>query len=124
MTSNISFGAVSAIHASGTERRTSHSNNDNIEARNTLTVMDITSTNRRMSRTTQIMNEEMNTISMPEPSYSYKMALETVPQTPAAEIVAFELEEVPDHRATGKIASWRGAMILVRLYICSMLYKS
>ncbi|KAF8824799.1 hypothetical protein HHX47_DHR7000077 [Lentinula edodes] len=76
---------------------------------------------RRMSRTTQIMNEEMNSlgrdIAIPEPSYNYKrdgltVALDTVPPTPATEIVAFEIEEIPDHRATGKIASWRGGIIL------------
>lgn len=116
-TSVISFGVVSAIHAlSGAERRRSHSNYDTTEARSTLSVMDNTATTRRMSRTTQIMNEEMNVISIPEPTSGFKMGLETVLQTPAKELVEFEVEEVPDHRATGKIASWRGAIILVRLY--------
>ncbi|KAF9028227.1 major facilitator superfamily domain-containing protein [Rhodocollybia butyracea] len=57
---------------------------------------------------------------MPEPSYSYKKdgmaGLETILQTPATEIgepfETFEVEDAPDNRATGKIASWRGGTIL------------
>ena len=121
--SSISLAAVSAsIHASGTERRMSHSNRDNLEAHSALAAMpsllksEHTLATRRMSRTTQIGNEEMNMIPIPEPSYSFKNELATVPQTPATEVVAFEVEEVPDHRATGKIASWRGGIILVCIY--------
>ncbi|KAJ3983673.1 major facilitator superfamily domain-containing protein [Lentinula detonsa] len=55
-------------------------------------------------------------IAIPEPSYSFKrdgtVALDAIPPTPATEVEAFEIEEVPDHRATGKIASWRGGIIL------------
>ncbi|KAJ3809432.1 MFS general substrate transporter [Lentinula aff. lateritia] len=72
------------------------------------------------------MNEEINSpgrdITIPEPSYNYKkdgltVALNTVTLTPPTEIVAFEIEEIPDHRATGKIASWRGGIILVPLIL-------
>lgn len=123
MTSNISYGTASTVHASDAERSKSHSNHDidNAEARSTLSVKDNTTTTRRMSRTSQIMKEEMNVISnaisIPDPTSDFKMGLEAVLQTPVTELVAFEVEEVPDHRATGKIASWRGAMILVWLYL-------
>lgn len=77
------------------------------------------------------MNEEMNSpardIAIPEPSYNYKrdgltVALDTVPPTPATEIMAFEIEEIPDHRATGKIASWRGGIILVHFILTVVIY--
>lgn len=122
MTSNMTLVPQAPIHVSGTERRMSHSNRDDIEAHGVLATMpsllksEHTLSTRRMSRTTQIMNEEMNPISTPERSHGFKsdgLGLETVPQTPATEIVAFEVGEVLDHRATGKMASWRGGIILV-----------
>ncbi|KIK52676.1 hypothetical protein GYMLUDRAFT_49823 [Collybiopsis luxurians FD-317 M1] len=132
MASNISLAAVSAsIHASasGTARRMSHSSHvqDNSESQAKLAAMpsllksDHAIATRRLSRTSQIMNEERGMkapqeIPIPEPAYSFKRddmtVLDPVPQTPATEITTFEIEEVPDHRATGKIASWRGGIIL------------
>ncbi|KAJ3994810.1 MFS general substrate transporter [Lentinula boryana] len=114
-TSNINLGAVAStsLHASGT--------NDSEYAMPSLLKTDhAPAATRKMSRTTQLINEETHTpghaIAIPEPSYSFKrdvtVALDAIPPTPATEIEAFEIEEVPDHRATGKIASWRGGIIL------------
>ncbi|KAF5392230.1 hypothetical protein D9757_001595 [Collybiopsis confluens] len=121
-TSNISLAAVSA---SGTDRRTQIKDDpeslDKLFTMPQLLKSDHTLATRRMSRTSQIMNEEKSInppheVMIPEPSYSFKRdgipGLDPVLQTPGTEITAFEIEEVPDHRATGKIASWRGGIIL------------
>ncbi|KAJ3767142.1 major facilitator superfamily transporter [Lentinula raphanica] len=119
MTSNINLAAVSSsLHASASAA------NDYEHVMPSLLKADHPPlATRRMSRTTQIINEEINapgydstSIAMPKPSYNYKRdgtaALDTVPPTPATEVAVFEVEEIPDHRATGKIASWRGGVIL------------
>jgi hypothetical protein len=87
---------------------------------------------RRLSRTAQIIAEERGVsasgstsygIVLPDPALGLMRTdtikeVDTTPPTPAVELElsTFEVQEAvedPDPRATGKIASWRGATILV-----------
>jgi hypothetical protein len=79
---------------------------------------------RRFSRTSQNIHEErVQGISfrLPEPAFTRDTPaikeVDTVPPTPAVESISefhLEIQDEPDPRATGKFASWRGGVILVR----------